>query len=141
MILLFVLVVTNSVTLVALGVLLARNVWCLGINATTIEGWEIERHENLVRRAHKLGGYLHGPDGVKVRIQKQEFPYDVGIYANIRQGIGSHPFLWFWPFTQTPSNDSGLDFETNDFEGEVSSKLPDYCLHGSIRTRAFLAAT
>lgn len=117
MIFLFVFVLVNSGTLFALSVLFARNVWCLGGNVTTIEGWEIERHETLVHRARKLGGYLNGPDGIRVKIQKQEFPYDIGIYANIRQGMGSNPLLWLWPFAPTPSNESGQGFHTNGFEG------------------------
>ena len=124
MILLFVLSIVNSVTLLALGILLARSIWCLGGNVTTIEGWEVERHETLVYRARKHGGYLDGPDGTKIRIRKQEFPYDIGVYQNIQQGMGGNPLLWLWPFAATPSNDSGLDFETNGFEGNVSkSKL------------------
>ena len=75
-------------TLFVLGILWVRTVWCLGANTTTIEGWEIERHQRLLRRARALGGYLDGPDGVKVRIKKQEFPYDIGIFQNLRQGMG-----------------------------------------------------
>ena len=117
MILLFIFLVVNSLTLFALSILLARNIWCLGGNVTTIEGWEIERHETLVRRARKLGGYLYGPDGMRISLQRQEFPYDIGIYSNIRQGMGSNHFFWIWPLASTPSNESGLIFETNGFEG------------------------
>ena len=120
MIFLFVFLVVNSVTLFALGILLARNIWCLGGNVTTIEGWEIERHETLVYRARKQGGYLDGPGGARIRIRKQEFPYDIGIFQNIRQGMGGTPLLWLWPFAATPLNESGLDFKTNEFEGNVS---------------------
>lgn len=35
-----------------------------------------------------LGGYLDGPGGVRVHIQKQEFPYDIGIWNNIKYGMG-----------------------------------------------------
>lgn len=66
-----------------------------------------------------LGGYLDGPDGIRVRIVKQEFPYDIGILANLNQGMGSGPLAWLWPFAATPTNTSGLDFEVNGFEGEV----------------------
>ena len=85
---LFVLIIVNSITLTALAVLLSRTIWLLGANTTTIETWEIERHKKLLRRARVFGGYLDGPDGIKVRIQKQEFPYDIGIWQNIRQGMG-----------------------------------------------------
>ena len=120
LIFLFIFLVINSVTLFALAILLARNTSCLGANVTTIEGWEIERHETLVRRARKLGGYLNGPNGTRIRLQKQEFPYDIGIYTNIRQGMGGSPLSWLWPFASTPSNDSGLVFAINGFEGTGS---------------------
>ena len=82
-----------------------------------IEGWEIERHETLLRRAKALGGCLDGPDGIKVKIAKQEFPYDVGIWQNIKQGMGSSAFFWLCPLALTPPNASGLWFEVNGFEG------------------------
>lgn len=68
--------------------MLFRTLWSLGANVTTIESWEIERHRTLLRRAKYFGGYLDGPDGLKVRIQKQEFPYDIGIFQNIKAGMG-----------------------------------------------------
>jgi len=85
---LFTLLVLNSVTLCALLIVFVRSLWSLGSNTTTIESWEIERHEALLRRARVLGGYLDGPDGVKVRIERQEFPYDIGIWKNVKQGMG-----------------------------------------------------
>ncbi|CRG91677.1 Palmitoyltransferase pfa4 [Talaromyces islandicus] len=115
---LFVLVVTNSLTLFALGILLIRTLWSLGANITTIESWEIERHSTLVRRARYFGGQLDGPDGVKITIRKQEFPYDIGIFKNIRDGMGgsSNILSWFWPFAATPDRNSGVVFEVNGFE-------------------------
>lgn len=110
-------IATNSLTLSALFVLLARNFWLLGGNTTTIEGWEIERHESLVRRSKKNGGYLEGPNGVQLRVTKQEFPYDIGIFRNFQQALGRNPLLWLWPCALTPKNASGLAFETNGFEG------------------------
>lgn len=85
---LFVLFVVNSLTVFALFILFVRSVWSLGANMTTIESWEIERHKTLLRRAKYFGGYLEGPGGIKVRIRKQEFPYDIGIWANIKAGMG-----------------------------------------------------
>jgi len=79
----------NSLTLFALAILLIRTLLSLGSNITTIESWEIQRHETLLRRSRHFGGFLEGPDGVKVRITKQEFPYDIGIWKNITQGMGS----------------------------------------------------
>lgn len=88
MIHLFLLIVLNSLTLFALVILLVRSLWSLGANETTIETWEKERHSTLVRRARHFGGYLDGPGGIKIRIKKQEFPYDIGIWANIKAGMG-----------------------------------------------------
>ncbi|KAI4176087.1 MAG: hypothetical protein LQ348_006065 [Seirophora lacunosa] len=113
---LFIFSVANSITLFAMAILLARNVWVLGANITTIEGWEIERHETLVRRAKARGGYLDGPDGLRLKITEQEFPYDIGIYQNAKQAMGGHFFTWLWPLASSPSNATGLDFETNGFE-------------------------
>ncbi|KAL9599697.1 MAG: hypothetical protein Q9219_003685 [cf. Caloplaca sp. 3 TL-2023] len=113
---LFIFFMANSITLFALGVLLARNIWVVGSNVTTIEGWELERHETLLSRAKAQGGYLDGPDGMKLKITKQEFPYDIGIYRNAKQAMGSGFLLWLWPLTSTPPNATGLDFETNGFE-------------------------
>jgi len=129
MVSLFLFFIVNSFALFAIGILLARNVWCLGANMTTIEGWEVERHEALVRRAKALGGYLDGPNGAKVRIVKQEFPYDIGILQNMRQGWGANPLLWLWPFAPTPSNHSGMTFETNDFEGLKICHLSHWIKH------------
>lgn len=105
-------------------VMLARTIWSLGGNVTTIESWEIARHEKLLRRARFFGGYLDGPDGVKVKIERQEFPYDIGIWSNIKQGMGSGNILaWFWPFSPTPSS-NGLEFEVNGFEDPSRSWPP-----------------
>lgn len=78
----------NSLTVFGLFVLLVRSLWSIGSNTTTIETWEIERHATLVRRARVLGGYLEGPGGIRVHIKKQEYPYDIGIWANIKQSMG-----------------------------------------------------
>lgn len=116
---LFAATLVNSLTLFAVGILALRNLWVLSINVTTIEGWEIERHRTLLRRARHFGGYLQTPDGQSVRIKKQEFPYDIGIWRNICQGMGSkYPIMWFNPFAPTPSVQSALWFEVNGFEDE-----------------------
>lgn len=78
----------NTLTAFALFVLLLRSLWAIASNTTTIETWEIERHATLVRRARVLGGYLESPGGIRVRIKKQEYPYDIGIWANIKQSMG-----------------------------------------------------
>ncbi|KAK3708438.1 Palmitoyltransferase [Vermiconidia calcicola] len=89
----------------------------MSLNITTIEGWEIERHQTLLRRARVLGGYLDGPNGNKLRIEQQEFPWDVGIWTNICEMMGSrNPVAWFWPFARSLNVESGLSFEHNGIE-------------------------
>ncbi|KAF2201446.1 zf-DHHC-domain-containing protein [Delitschia confertaspora ATCC 74209] len=112
-------------TLFALSILLIRNIWCLTVNITTIESWEIERHKALLRRSRYFGGYLDAPDGSRVRIQKQEFPYDIGIWENCKQGMGTgNILLWFFPLAPTPPISSGLTFPTNGFEDPSLSWPP-----------------
>lgn len=119
---LFLLLVTNSLVLFALAILLARVIWSLALNTTTIEGWEIERHHALLRRSRVLGGFLDGPNGTKVRIERQEFPWDIGIWANICQGMGTRNFLgWLWPFSRSPAVKTGLSFPDNGIEGKGTS--------------------
>ena len=84
---------------------------------TTIESWELERHHALLRRARVLGGYLPGPDGAKVRIERQEFPWDVGVWRNWCQSMGTGNFVaWVWPFARTLRVEEGLEFEHNGFD-------------------------
>ncbi|KAI4754608.1 zf-DHHC-domain-containing protein [Aureobasidium sp. EXF-3400] len=122
---LFFITALNSVVVFALFILLVRTLWCLGANTTTIEGWEIERHETLLRRARYLGGVLEGPNGTKIPITRQEYPWDIGIFSNIAQGMGSwNPLAWFWPFSFTPSVGSGLEFEDNGLEAPGTTWPP-----------------
>lgn len=112
----------NSLTLFALSILLSKTVWGLFANVTTIEGWEIERHEAVLRRARAMGGYLFGADGEEIRIERQEFPWDIGFLKNICQAMGTwNPVMWVLPFAPSPSLESGLVFEHNGIEGEMLS--------------------
>lgn len=48
----------TGVTLLMIGMLCARTLYCLAVNVTSVESWEIERHEALLKRARKHGGVL-----------------------------------------------------------------------------------
>ncbi|KAJ5404346.1 Palmitoyltransferase pfa4 [Penicillium cosmopolitanum] len=124
---LLLLIVVNSVTWLGLFILLVRTIGTILFNTTTIESWEIERHETLVRRARVLGGSLEGPGGVNIVIRKQEFPYDIGIFSNIVQAMGGYTQRdWFWPFAASPDRNSGWTFKTNGFEdASVTWPPPD----------------
>lgn len=56
---------------------------------TSIESWEIERHESLLDRSRVNGGYINAPGGRQIKIVKHEFPYDIGIFQNVAQGMGT----------------------------------------------------
>lgn len=115
---LLLLIVSASVCLFIMSLILLKSGYGLLMNTTQIERWEIERHEALVERSRKAGGYVYGPGGGKVWIAKQEFPYDVGIWENLKQGMGSaNPLAWFWPLAASPPIDDALDWDVNDFEG------------------------
>lgn len=83
-----------------------------------IESWEIERHEALVDRARRTGGYVH-VNGQKMRVERQEFPYDVGIWRNICEGMGTNIVpLWFMPFGGAPGIEKAAKYDVNGFEDE-----------------------
>lgn len=114
---LFVVCAVTAVTLFILIVLLVTSVHSLCLNTTMIETWEVDRHKALVRRAKKNGGFVSAPGGDQLKISWQEFPYDIGVWGNICQGMGtSNPLLWFVPWADVPDNDTVWEFETNGFE-------------------------
>jgi palmitoyltransferase len=116
---LLVLIIVNSITLFALSILLVRATYSLAINTTMIESWEIERHEALVERARKTGGWVYGSGGQRVRVERQEFPFDIGIWKNLVQGMGTaNVVAWFLPFGGGPGIESAASFEVNGFEDE-----------------------
>lgn len=121
---LFVLVLVNSITLFALSILLVRSIYSLAINTTMIESWEIERHEALVDRARRTGGYVYANEQ-KMKVERQEFPYDVGIWTNICEGMGTNIVpLWFLPFGGAPDIKKAARYEVNGFEDESKSWPP-----------------
>ncbi|TAQ90100.1 hypothetical protein B7494_g1539 [Chlorociboria aeruginascens] len=116
---LLILLLSNSFSLFALSILLTRAVYSLATNTTMIESWEIERHEALIDRARKTGGWIYGNSGLKIRVERQEFPYDVGIWRNLCLGMGSdNPLLWILPFSGEPKIVDMGDWEINGFESE-----------------------
>jgi len=74
---------------------------------TTIETWEQERHNSLVRRRS---------------VSRQIFPYDVSFYTNICVVMAGGIFTWLWPFTNNRivsdkvADGGGLRYMVNGFE-------------------------
>ncbi|KAG6041811.1 hypothetical protein E4U41_001555 [Claviceps citrina] len=108
-------------TSLALGIMLIATIKNWLFNCTMIEGWQLERHEAILEREGMDCRDLRGPDGKKVRVEKVEFPYDVGIFANMSQAMGTSNFiLWLLPFSPSPKvgkdgKGNGWDWEENGF--------------------------
>lgn len=98
------------VTSVALGVMLITSLKNWILNRTTIEGWELERHEAIADRSSRDWWDISGPDGRTVRFERTEFPYDVGFFTNMAQAMGTaNPILWAFPFAGNPNINSNGD--------------------------------
>ncbi|KAI1496197.1 DHHC palmitoyltransferase-domain-containing protein [Biscogniauxia marginata] len=113
--LLTVLLLVAGVTALMLVLLFATTLKGWAFNTTMIEGWEIERHEAVLERR---AGYGDGDDGgwwrgsgdsgydgetAGLGPEPVEFPYDIGIFANMAQAMGTaNPLLWLLPFASGP---------------------------------------
>ncbi|KAG8407699.1 Palmitoyltransferase [Metarhizium acridum] len=73
-----------------------------------IEGWQIERHDAVMERGGQDWWDINGSDGKKIRVERVEFPYDLGFFANMSQAMGSSNFLlWFFPLSGSPKVGKG----------------------------------
>ncbi|KAI1771167.1 zf-DHHC-domain-containing protein [Hypoxylon cercidicola] len=108
--LLTVLALVGGTTSLALGILLATTLQGWLFNTTTIEGWEMDRHEAALDRRHDAGSsasawWAEDPagDAPALSLGAVEFPYDIGIFANMAAAMGTrNPLLWFLPFAGGP---------------------------------------
>lgn len=99
----------------SLSVLYLRTLWSCAEGYTTIETWEQDRHDALVRRK---------------RVRRQEFPYDIGFWDNLCSAHGgtANVVLWYWPLARTREVGEvvkgsgglmlkgGLEWEVNGYE-------------------------
>ncbi|KAK4229717.1 Palmitoyltransferase PFA4 [Podospora fimiseda] len=116
-------------TLFLLSILFFSSLKSCLFNTTMIESWEIDKHESTLSR---LDSSFDNPDthywteetNDKISLSQIEFPYDLGIYSNISQAMGtSNPLRWFLPiFGGAPQicNDgtqtgTGWEYEENGF--------------------------
>jgi len=52
-------------------------------------------------------------------VERQEFPYDIGIWKNLCQGMGTkNVIIWFMPFGGAPGIEGAAKWELNGFEDE-----------------------
>ena len=110
-----------AATMLALGILLSTTARGWVLNTTMIEGWEIERHEAVLRRYESEDADYWGLDGSEVILEKVEYPYDIGMFANMAQAMGTaNPLAWFLPWAGGPAVDAtgkgpGWEWEENGF--------------------------
>ncbi|KAK5992923.1 Palmitoyltransferase PFA4 [Cladobotryum mycophilum] len=108
-------------TSLALGIMLITTTQNWVFNRTTIEGWEVERHEAIIGRGGRDWWDIKSPDGDTIRFEKVEFPYDIGFPYNMAQAMGTANFLlWFWPLAGSPkinkdAKTTGWTWEENGF--------------------------
>ncbi|TQS39062.1 hypothetical protein Golomagni_00418 [Golovinomyces magnicellulatus] len=113
------LLASNSLMLFILSILLIRVIFGLATNTTMIESWEIERHEVLVNRYRRTSGYISITGEQQLPIEHQEFPYDIGMWENVCQSMGTRNILmWLMPFGGAPPVESAGTWEVNGFEDE-----------------------
>lgn len=113
----------------ALVILLVTTVRGWMLNITMIEGWEQERHEAVLLRSRRAGWWTgsgaggDGSGGGKVKIERVEFPYDIGFFANMAQAMGTRNILtWLDPLigggprvSKEVGRGSGWEWEENGF--------------------------
>ncbi|PKS12727.1 hypothetical protein jhhlp_000935 [Lomentospora prolificans] len=115
------------VTSLALAIMLTSTVKGWLFNTTMIEGWEIDKHERLVERG---GGWWDEDDEAGGFPDKVEFPYDIGIFKNMSDAMGTRNFLlWFFPFAGGPrisrtGKGPGWEYEENGFNPRLGMWPP-----------------
>jgi palmitoyltransferase len=115
-------------TSLAVGILLATATKNWLFNMTTIETWELEKHKS---RFETGKDWFADDEGAKVPLDKIEFPYDVGFFENLAQGMGTrNVLLWFFPFSPTPKlgkdgQGVGWQYEENGFNDRAGMWPPD----------------
>jgi palmitoyltransferase len=78
------------ITCFAITVLLVRFFIQVATNTTTIESWENEKYEasmERLRRKHKTW------------YKQLAYPYDIGLWENLKEGLGRNPLAWLYVFS------------------------------------------
>ncbi|KAF9185915.1 Palmitoyltransferase [Haplosporangium sp. Z 767] len=89
-------IIVDGGVLLAVGILCVYHLWSLMTNTSTIEAWEQEKVEGMIKKG---------------KIRKIKFPYDIGCMRNYRQVLGPNIWLWLWPQRMLGS---GTEYEVND---------------------------
>ncbi|KAG0257789.1 Palmitoyltransferase [Actinomortierella ambigua] len=82
--------------LLAVGSLCIYHLWSLVNNTSTIEVWEIEKVNKMIKAG---------------KMRKTKFPYDLGCRRNYRQVLGPSLWMCLWP---QKMRGTGLEYEVMD---------------------------
>ncbi|KAF9131721.1 Palmitoyltransferase [Mortierella sp. 14UC] len=114
-------ILVDGGVLLAVGILCIYHLWSLMSNTSTIEAWEQEKVDAMVKKG---------------KLRKAKFPYDVGCLRNYRQVLGDDILLWLWP---QPMQGSGTEFEVTD-DKDAATVWPPREYHTSKRqARTFVS--
>ncbi|KAH7374969.1 DHHC zinc finger domain-containing protein [Plectosphaerella cucumerina] len=126
-------------TTLGLGIMLYATTHDWLENTTTIEGFEIHRHNEILERDRRGGAWWSAraghddddddsadpdidPRDRPVIVERVEFPYDIGYWANLTQSMGSsNPLVWVLPWSGAPAVSTtegkgrGWEWEENGF--------------------------
>ncbi|KAK6612867.1 palmitoyltransferase pfa4 [Botrytis cinerea] len=89
-----------GLSLFAMSLLFLRTAYSLATNIYMIEAWEIERHDAVIERSQtkNMRGYVYANGGRRVRVQKVEFPFDIGVEsAGTWEENGFNDRVGMWP--------------------------------------------
>ncbi|KAI1323430.1 zf-DHHC-domain-containing protein [Xylariaceae sp. FL0255] len=100
----------GGITTLLLVIMLVTSARGWVLNMTMIETWEIDRHEAVLRRAGRgdeedwwREDGEDAPRRMLLGSEPVEFPYDLGFWENMAQGMGSrNPLEWILPFGGNP---------------------------------------
>ncbi|PWZ00626.1 zf-DHHC-domain-containing protein, partial [Testicularia cyperi] len=80
--------------LLLVGAFSIYHFYCAATNQTTIESWEKDRVQTMIRRG---------------KIRKLKYPYHLGVISNLTTTFGSNPLLWCMPAANNQEGD-GLKY-------------------------------
>lgn len=98
------------------GIFSLYHFYCLAVNQTTIESWEKDRTATMIRRG---------------RVRKVKYPYDLGLWRNVRQVLGASPLVWCLPGAGARMAGDGLKYPVANGLGKSSRAWGSFRSHKS----------
>ena len=95
--------------IVLVGVFSLYHFYCVAVNQTTIESWEKDRTATMIRRG---------------RVRKIKYPYDLGVWRNVRGVLGDNPVFWCLPVEPKKGDEAqGLKYPVANGLGKYRSSF------------------